>query len=261
MEENRPCVFKNPGCETRPADKKRLFMEDGPGTSTRNILIIEDDALTSLALLKTIEAADRTILTATKGPQALAEIRSRRYDLIFLEIGLFDQPGISLLKEISISNLSTCVVVMSAATPDGEIENMVIDYDHFFLPKPFDGLQVKTLVTRILTEKGKGEGAFPRPGKRVEERRRWLRSKLFDRLICQPAKDGTCHLIPGPFSAEITDVSPGGLGIRTDNPVPPGQRIFFQGESFVEDGVVRWSLVLGNRFRAGVQLTSWNHTK
>jgi len=128
-------------------------MESGPGTGRKNILIVDDDALTSLALMKTLEAEDRTIETATRGPQVFEEIRSSRYDLVFLEIGRFDQPGIAFLKEISVFDPRTPIIVTTASFPDDEMESAIAGHGHFLLPKPFERSTIRTLATEILEER------------------------------------------------------------------------------------------------------------
>jgi DNA-binding response OmpR family regulator len=228
-------------------------MKDHPGTATRHILIVDDDHLTSLALMKALEAMDRNILAVTGGPHALEEMRSRYYDLVFLEIGLLDQSGMIVLEEISRSAPHTCVVVMSAGIPDGEMENAIIDHDNFFLPKPFEILQVKTMVRKILAEKDHSIYGAPRMNESGRERRRWPRSIHSSSVVCTPDQSESSGDLPHNFNAVVKDVSHGGVGIRTDHPVPPGRRIRFRGESAVWEGVVRWSLVFGNRFRAGVE--------
>lgn len=228
-------------------------MNGNPGTVTSHILIVDEDQLTSLALMKALEAKDRNILAVTRGPHALEEMRSRHYDLVFLEIGLFDKSGKTILEEISRLAPCTCVVVMSAGIPDGELESTIIDHDHFFLPKPFEILQVKTMLRNILAEKRERESGLKQLDESGKDRRRWPRSEHSGRVVCIPDHDSAHADVPENFSAEVADVSRGGVGIRTHHPVPPGQRICFRGETAVWEGIVRWSLVFGNRFRAGVE--------
>ena len=122
------------------------------GNGTSHILIVDDDQLTALALMSALKAEDRNILAVPGGLRALTEIGSRRYNLIFLEIGLIDQSGRALLEEVNRLSPSTSVVVMSADTLDQDMENTIINNDYFFLPKPFEVLQVKSLVKRILAD-------------------------------------------------------------------------------------------------------------
>jgi two-component system chemotaxis response regulator CheY len=228
-------------------------MQDNVPSGMRHILIIDDDQLTALALMRTLKAEDRNILAVAKGPQALSELRARHYDLVFLEISTFDRSGMVVLEEIRQSASSTCVVVMSADILDEEMEKTVIDHNHFFLPKPFEVLQVRTLASKILAIEREPEPGANRIDKGGEERRQWPRSRHSGQVVCAPDQEECGSIFPENFKAEVTDVSRGGVGLRTDHPVPPGQRISFCGETAVWEGIVRWSFVFGNRFRAGVE--------
>jgi len=219
----------------------------------RHILIIDDDQLTASALMVALKAEDRNILAVSGAHRALSEVRSMRYDLVFLEMSLSDRSGMSVLEEVNRSAPSTCVVAMSADILDRDVEDAIIDHDHFFLPKPFEVLQVRTMVKRILLEQRLAREWAPRKSERDEDRRQWPRSTHFEQVVCTPDPGSAGIGVSGNFSAEVADVSHGGIGLRTDHPVPPGQRVRFRGETAVWEGIVRWSLVFGSRFRAGVE--------
>jgi hypothetical protein len=142
---------------------------------------------------------------------------------------------------------------MSAGIPNGETENAIIGYDHFFLPKPFEVLQVRTMVRKILAE---APAVGQESGSREEgrgERRRATRHSKSGQVVCQPDPERSYPGIPSRFAAEIVDVGPGGMGIRTDLPLPPGQTFRFKDDTGANEGIVRWSMVFEDRYRAGVQ--------
>ncbi len=226
----------------------------GPDNSgSHRVLIVDDDQLTALALMRALKADDLNILAVAEGPRALSEIRTKVYSLVFLEICIADGTGMTVLQEISRSSPSTCLVVMSAGIPNGETENTIIGYGHFFLPKPFEVLQVRTMVRKILskTPPALQDSEYMEEGRR--ERRQGARRPQSGQVICQSDPEKSYPGIPSRFTTEFLDVSPGGIGIRTDLPLPPGQTFRFKDDAGANEGIVRWSMVFENRFRAGIQ--------
>ena len=127
-------------------------MHESDSCGSHRVLIVDDDQLTALALIRALKTDDLNILAVAEGSSALTEIRTKSYSLVFLEIGIADGTGMTVLHEISRFSPSTSIVVMSAGIPNGETENAIIGYDHFFLPKPFEVLQVRTMTKKILAE-------------------------------------------------------------------------------------------------------------
>ena len=217
------------------------------------ILIVDDDQLTALALMRALKADHLNILAVAEGPRALTEIRINPYSLVFLEIGIADGTGMVVLQEISRSSPATCIVVMSAGIPNGETENTIIECDPFFLPKPFEVLQVKTMTRRILADASEARKEFASGEDARRENRRSARQPRSGQVIFLPDPERSYPGIPSRFPAQIVDASTGGMGVRTDLPLPPGQTFRFDDDDENNEGIVRWSMVFENRFRAGIQ--------
>ena len=215
---------------------------------SHRILIVDDDQLTALALIRALKTDDVNIFFVAEGSSALTEIHNKSYSLVFLEIGIADGTGMTILHEISRCSPSTSIVVMSAGIPNGEMENAIIGYDHFFLPKPFEILQVRTMTRRILSEISEvrvDSVHREMDGKQKRCSERHLRS---GQIIFHPDPDKSHPGIPSRFAAEIVDVSQGGMGVRTDIPLPPGLSFNFTDNTGANKGIVRWSMVFEERF-------------
>ncbi|HXX58875.1 MAG TPA: methyltransferase [Thermodesulfovibrionales bacterium] len=52
------------------------------------------------------------------------------------------------------------------------------------------------------------------------------------------------------------DISDVGVGIETDHPLAPGHTLFFDDESGLRTGVVRWCMKLDDSYRAGIVMTA-----
>jgi len=215
-------------------------------------MIVDDDQLTALALMRALKAPNVNILAVARGSHAVTEVRTNHYSLVFIEIAIADGTGKVALKEISRLSPSTCVVVMSAGITNGEIENTIIEAEHYFLPKPFEVLQVRTIANRILGEISRGGGvAVPAAGER--KKRGSERHPVPGSVTFFPDSGRSYPGTPSRFDALIVDLSPGGIGVQTDLPLPPGQVFQLDSEEGTNRGVVRWSMVFEDRFRAGLQ--------
>ncbi|MGD8352779.1 MAG: PilZ domain-containing protein, partial [Pseudomonadota bacterium] len=185
---------------------------------------------------------------------ALTEVRANKYSLVFLEIGIADGMGKSILEAIGRHSPSTCVVVMSAGITNGEVENTIIESDYYFLPKPFEVLQVRTMASRILGEISRRNGvAEPLSDHDERKKRSTPRHSIPGSVTIFSDSERAYPGIPPEFDARIVDLSSGGIGVQTDLPLPPGQVFHLDRDEERKKGVVRWSMVFENRFRAGLQ--------
>lgn len=217
------------------------------------VMIVDDDQLTVLALMRALRSHKLNILAVARGDHAVTEIRNHVYSLVFLEVGIADGTGRVALEEISRLSPSTCVVVMSAGITNGEIESTIMESDYYFLPKPFEVLQVRTMTNRILGEISR-KGKHPGPGALEESKKRFSARHAVPgsvTIFADPERSYTG--IPSSLDALIVDLSPGGMGVQTDLPLPPGHVFHLDRKGGGNRGVVRWSMVFENRFRAGLQ--------
>lgn len=217
------------------------------------VLIVDDDQLTALALMRALKDDHLNLLAVAEGPSALSEIRANPYSLVFLEVGIADGTGMAVLREISRFSPFTCIVVMSAGIPNGEAESTIIEHDHFFLPKPFEILQVRTMTRRILAEASEAKQKFVSGEDAERKRRSSARQPRSGQVSILSDPEGSYPGIPPHLAGQIVDVSIDGMGVRTNLPLLPGQTFRFDDDDGTNEGVVRWSMVFENRFRAGIQ--------
>jgi CheY-like chemotaxis protein len=216
-------------------------------------MIVDDDQLTALALMRALKADHMNILALARGSHALAEIRVNPYSLVFLEIGIADGTGNTVLREISRSSPSTCIVAMSAGMTNGVAQSTIIEHNHYFLPKPFEVLQVRTMTNRILSEVSRRNEDLVPNGGAGRKKRISVRRRMPGEVTAFPEPGNYYPGIPPQFVARMVDLSPEGIGVQTDLPLPPGQIFSLHGDKGSSRGIVRWSMVFENMFRAGIQ--------
>ena len=110
------------------------------------LLLAEDDAMLGASMEKALARAGFTVDWVRQGQHASTAIKTDRYDVILLDLGLPDTSGLALLKEWREHKLSTPVLIVTArdAVQD-RVAGLNLGADDY-LPKPFD---LDELIARI----------------------------------------------------------------------------------------------------------------
>jgi EAL domain-containing protein (putative c-di-GMP-specific phosphodiesterase class I) len=82
---------------------------DAPGT----LLLVDDEVLLLRAYARVLTAEGHTIVTADSGESALAELGQRKFDAVFLDLGLPGASGIDVLRAIHARDAHLPVVLMT----------------------------------------------------------------------------------------------------------------------------------------------------
>jgi signal transduction histidine kinase len=91
-------------------------------SETARILVVDDDELLRMAALRMLQAAGYETLSAADGFEALEIIRTRRPDLVLMDINMPRMDGLQTLREIKADAAlaSTFVVIVSGSRIDSE---------------------------------------------------------------------------------------------------------------------------------------------
>jgi ATP-dependent Lon protease len=122
----------------------------------KKILIVDDEDLILLALSAALRQNGACVKTVSCGKDALAEIDRAFYDLCFLDIHLPDANGLELMKTVREASPATNIVMMSGDTLDDDAKKTMLKTARYFLPKPFDLEQVRSLAHGLLREERGG---------------------------------------------------------------------------------------------------------
>ena len=115
----------------------------------QSVLIIDDDRNILTTLEIHLEESGLEVQTAATGAEGLQRFRSRRFDLVFLDLKLPDGSGFEVLREILALDLEAIVVIITAyATIDTAVQAVktgAFDY----LPKPFTPAQITRVIEMV----------------------------------------------------------------------------------------------------------------
>ena len=118
----------------------------------RRILLVDDEQ-DILDLLHEHFAKDCDVETAADGMTALAIVRARRPDVIFLDINMPGINGVDVLKSVKELD-ATIPVLMITANADNTLAAEAIKRGAFsYVPKPFDMKYLNHLVAAALSRR------------------------------------------------------------------------------------------------------------
>lgn len=115
-----------------------------------SVLIVDDNEDLRYSLSNVVKREGFGVETAADGRQALETINSTVIDLIFLDIGLPDIDGISLISEFRDSRPDVGVVMLTgindAKTAVESLKAGALDY----IVKPFDLIEFRSVLNRLM---------------------------------------------------------------------------------------------------------------
>jgi CheY-like chemotaxis protein/anti-sigma regulatory factor (Ser/Thr protein kinase) len=120
----------------------------------RRILVVDDDRALSLALSTLLTDAGHDVETAGDGPDALALLRQRAFDIVLLDVGLPTMSGLDVLAQARALPTSPRVIMMTADdTPETVLES-VRGQAFRYVRKPFPPNAIIEIVTEVLGSAG-----------------------------------------------------------------------------------------------------------
>ncbi len=81
---------------------------------SKNILVIDDDAGIRKSFALALEDTGYQVDTAGTGEEGIEKERSKKYDLIFLDLKMQGMDGIEVLREIRSANKDTPIYIITA---------------------------------------------------------------------------------------------------------------------------------------------------
>ncbi len=121
---------------------------------SKHLLIVEDDELVQSLLAAYMQNADFKVSLAATGKEMLACIDSEPIDLVLLDLGLPDEDGLVLARQIRARSSLPIIVVTARKEQSDRLAALEIGADDY-LTKPFDP---EELVLRVRNLLGRTKG-------------------------------------------------------------------------------------------------------
>ena len=106
-------------------------------TPSRRILIVDDDRALRHALSSLLTAAGHHIESVGDGPEALALLHNRPFDIVLLDIGLPSMSGLDVLARVCEMTAPPRVVMMTADDTSQSVLEAVKRQAYRYIRKPF----------------------------------------------------------------------------------------------------------------------------
>ena len=116
-----------------------------PGTTMKQILVVEDDSDIATIMRDYLVAAGFAVDVISRGDRAIESIRTSKPDLLILDLGLPGRDGLDVLREVRRSDDTPVIVVTARGEESDRIVGLELGADDYVV-KPFSP---KELVARV----------------------------------------------------------------------------------------------------------------
>lgn len=128
--------------------------------ATSRVLIVDDERNIRLTLKGALEAIGLEVDAVFQGEEALEKLAEKTYAAMILDLRLPGMDGLAVLRQVAERHRGLKVIIITAyGTVDAVVEAMKLGAVDF-LQKPFEPLEVREIVGRVLALPEGGPTAF-----------------------------------------------------------------------------------------------------
>jgi two-component system, OmpR family, copper resistance phosphate regulon response regulator CusR len=115
-----------------------------------NILLVEDDLVTTTILTHSLQKAGHKVSTADRPSQAAKNIRDEHFDLIIMDVGLPEKSGLDFTHELRNSGYKGNILMLTGLNDTHDkVKGLDAGADDY-LTKPFDVAELQARVRALL---------------------------------------------------------------------------------------------------------------
>ena len=140
----------------KPFDIEKIIAIIDELIEEKILILVVDDRFADREMLQVIlEDRGYRVAIASSGAEAIEMVKSRHYDIIFLDVRLPDMNGIETFEQVKEIDPQATVIMMTGCTEEDLVKSAVNTGAYTCLHKPFDMEKVMALVEAIAREKKK----------------------------------------------------------------------------------------------------------
>ena len=140
----------------KPFDIERIIAIIEELLHEKTLIMVVDDQFSDRQTLKVIlEDKGYRVAIASDGAEAIDMVKSRHYDIIFLDVRLPGMDGIETFEQVKKIDPEATVIMMTGYTEEDLVRRAISEGAYTCIYKPFDMENVIGLVQEITKEKKK----------------------------------------------------------------------------------------------------------
>ncbi len=122
----------------------------------KTLILVVDDYFADRETIKAIlEERGYRVVTADTGGEALARVKEKHFDIIFLDIRLPDIDGAQIFEQVKLIDSEVAVIMMTGYSEEELVRSAVSQGAYTCIYKPFDVEKILTLVGEISRQRSK----------------------------------------------------------------------------------------------------------
>lgn len=120
-------------------------------SAVRDILVIDDEPMVTLAVMKVCSAEGMTVTVTNYAAEALRFLEENKFRLVLCDIMMHELDGFQFLEELARRGIHTPVVMMTGySTVGNAVKSLSSTGAVDYIPKPFTADELLTVVRRSL---------------------------------------------------------------------------------------------------------------
>lgn len=116
----------------------------------KKVLVVDDSKLNLKVAENVLKNFKVSTETVTSGLECLSCVKSKKYDIIFMDIMMPNMSGVEVLKKLREEKVNIPVIALTADAIEGQEEKYISEGFDGYLSKPIDKTKLKVILNKYL---------------------------------------------------------------------------------------------------------------
>lgn len=116
----------------------------------KKVLVVDDSKLNLKVAENVLKNFKVSTETVTSGLECLSCVKSKKYDIIFMDIMMPNMSGVDVLKKLREEKVNIPVIALTADAIEGQEEKYISEGFDGYLSKPIDKTKLKVILNKYL---------------------------------------------------------------------------------------------------------------